>query len=81
MLFLFQLEGIKGDKVTSDLRQVNAQYLVVAQCSEHLFGGVTKIQCNMSLGGPNPLIMTIDIKAPSVAGERCRVTEPGEVWM
>lgn len=28
----------------------------------------------MSLGGCNPLIMTIDIKAPSVAGERCRVT-------
>lgn len=34
---------------------------------EHLFGGVIEIQCNMSLGGRNPLIMTIDIKATSVA--------------
>lgn len=49
--------------------QVNAQYFIAT-----FVRGVTKIQCNMSLGGRNPLIMTIDIKAPSVAAERCRVT-------
>lgn len=43
-------------------------------CEVTFVRGVTEIQCNVSLEGRNPLIMTIDMKAPSVASERCRVT-------